>query len=111
MGLDIAGDANWEREVLGAKGPVLVEFVSRACAVCRAIHPVLEGLVTEYGDRARFFRVDVREEEDLVWAYQVLSTPTFIAFRDSEPVGSLAGEVDETELRNLLDDAIAGEGG
>jgi thioredoxin-like negative regulator of GroEL len=75
------------------------------------MRPKVEGLVADYGDQVRFFQVDIREEEDLVWAYQVLSTPTYIAFRDSEPVGSLAGEVDETELRNLLDDAIAGEGG
>ncbi len=103
------GDADWEERVLGADGAVLVEFWSPTCAVCRVMEPRLQRLEADFGDRAAFFRVDVTEEEDLVWAYQVMSTPTFMAFRDSEPVGALHGEVDGTELAALVEDAIAGQ--
>jgi thioredoxin 1 len=106
--LEFVGDADWEERVLGAGGPVLVEFMSPTCAVCRTMEPRLQRLVEDFEDRAGFFRVDVTEEEDLVWAYEVMSTPTFIAFRDTEPVGALYGEVDGTELAALVEDAIAG---
>ena len=68
----------------------------------------LRRVIEDYVERADFFRVDVSEEEDMMWAYEVASTPTFIAFRDTEPVGALYGEVDRTEIANLLEDAIAG---
>jgi thioredoxin-like negative regulator of GroEL len=101
-------DPQWERLVLSESRPVLVEFWSTNCAVCQVMEPRLQSVAVEYMDRVVFFRVLVEEEEDLVWAYEVMSTPTFIAFRDSEPVGALAGEVDVTELGNLIEDALAG---
>ncbi|UCC92548.1 MAG: hypothetical protein JSW25_07740 [Thermoplasmata archaeon] len=109
MELEFVGDAEWEDRVLGAEGPVFVEFWSPTCNTCRSMEPRLQRVVGMYSDRVSFFRVDTTQEEDLVWAYEVLSTPTFMAFRGSEPVGALYGQVEDTELANLLDDAIAGE--
>ncbi len=108
MEIPLVGDSQWERLVLSEPRPVLVEFWSPNCAACQAMEPRLLSVAAEYGDRVAFFRVRVDEEEDLVWAYEVMSTPTFIAFRDSEPVGALAGDVDVTELGNLIEDAMAG---
>jgi len=109
MDIEFVGDSDWEERVLGAEGPVMVEFMSPACAVCKTVEPRFQQVVEDFGDRAEFFKVDVTEDTDLVWAYEVMSTPTFIAYSGSEPVGSLSGEVDRTELINLLEDAIAGE--
>ncbi len=109
MEIPMVVDSQWERLVLSEPRPVLVEFWSSKCAVCRVMEPRIQSVATEYGHRVVFFRVDVEQEEDLVWAYEVMSTPTVIAFRDSEPVGSLSGEVDVTELGNLIEDAMAGE--
>ena len=108
MDIEQVGDAQWERRVLGSDIPVLVEFWSPSCNVCRTMEPRLHKVVEGYKGRVRFYRVNVRDEEDLVWAYEVMSTPTYIAFRDTEPVGALYGEVDVTELANLLDDSIDG---
>jgi thioredoxin 1 len=109
LDIGFVGDAEWERRVLGADRPVLVEFWSSTCDTCRSMEPRLQKVFTAYRDRVLFLRVDTRREEDLVWAYEVMSTPTFMAFRDTEPVGALYGDVDVTELTNLLDDALAGK--
>ena len=108
MDIEFVGNSDWEEQVLNAERPVLVEFWSPTCAVCMTMEPRLQRVIEDYVDRADFFRVDVSEEEDMMWAYEVASTPTFIAFRDTEPVGALYGEVDRTEIANLLEDAIAG---
>ena len=108
MEIPMVGDPQWERLVLSEPRPVLVEFWSPNCAVCKAVEPRLQSVAAAYRDTVAFFRVTVEDEEDLVWAYEVMSTPTFIAFREGEPVGALAGEVDVTELGNLIEDAMAG---
>ncbi len=87
-----------------------MEFWSPTCAVCEVMKVRLQQVMADHKDHVAFYRVNVKEEEDLVWAYEVMSTPTFIAFRDGEPVGHLYGEVDATELANLVQDALAGEG-
>ena len=104
----MVGDAGWEEQVLGEPRPVLVEFWSPTCAVCRAMEPRFQRLMADYSERVAFFRANVLEEEDLVWAYDVMSTPTFVALRDGEVVGALAGEVDQQELASLLEDALSG---
>jgi thioredoxin 1 len=109
LDIEMVGDSEWEDRVLGADRPVMVEFWSPNCNVCRTMEPRLRRVVGDYRSRVTFFRVDVTREEDLVWAYEVVSTPTFIAYADSEPVGALYGEVDPTELANLLDDALEGK--
>ena len=38
----------------------------------------------------------------------MMSTPTFIVFRDTGPAGALYGEVDTTELQALVMDAVDG---
>jgi len=96
MEIPMVVDSQWERLVLSEPRPVLVEFWSSNCAVCKVMEPRIQSVATEYRDRVVFFRVKVGH-------------PTFIAFRDGEPVGSLAGEVDVTELGNLIEDAMAGE--
>lgn len=110
MDIPFVGDTTWEERVLGEDRPVLVEFWSPDCAVCQTMESRLQRVVADYGARVAFYKVRVDVEDDLVWAYEVMSTPTFIAFRDSEPVGHLYGEVDVTELANLVQDALAGEG-
>lgn len=110
MELPFIGDAQWEATVIRAPGPVMVEFVREGCPHCRAMEPLVQRLAAEYAGRVPFYRVNVEADPDLVWAYQVMSTPTFVVFRDSDPVGELAGEVDEVELRALVEDALAGGG-
>ena len=43
---------NFEREVLEAKQPVLVDFGADWCAPCRAIGPVVDELAAEFQARA-----------------------------------------------------------
>jgi thioredoxin 1 len=108
MEIPFVGDPRWEERVLDADRPVMVEFWSPTCTVCRTMDPRFEGLIEDYQERVSFFRVNVDEEEDLVWAYEVMSTPTFIVYVGGEPMASMAGERDRTELANLLEDALTG---
>jgi thioredoxin 1 len=103
------GGANWQERVLEAEGPVLVEFARDTCSVCMAMQPVVERLAAEFGNWVPVLRADVDVEEDLVWAYGVMSTPTFMIFREGEPWHTLAGEVDYVLLKERLDDAMAGK--
>ena len=106
MGIGKAGDANWQAAVLEDGRPVLVEFVRDTCPVCAVMAPVVEGLAATFEGRVPVYRVDVDSEPDLVWAYEVMSTPTFIVFRDGEPLHTLAGEVDGAALEGILEDAL-----
>jgi thioredoxin 1 len=84
-------DATFEQEVTGARGAVLVDFGAEWCPPCRALAPVLEEIAREQGDRLRIVKLDIDENERTTIAYDVMSFPTLILFKDGEPVKRIVG--------------------
>ncbi|WP_432119281.1 thioredoxin family protein [Streptomyces sp. bgisy032] len=94
-------DADFEAEVIGAELPVLVEFTADWCPPCRQMAPVLKAVAAEEGDRLKVVQLDVDANPATTNAYQVLSMPTFMVFRDGEPVKAMVGA---RARRRLLDE-------
>ncbi len=94
---------NFEREVLNAPVPVLVDFNATWCGPCRMLKPVLEQLAAERTD-CRIAAVDVDENEQLAYAYGISSIPCLILFRDGAEVKRTVGLQPKQALEALLGD-------
>ncbi|CAL9575895.1 thioredoxin family protein [Streptomyces sp. NPDC057838] len=99
-------DADFEAEVIGADLPVLVEFTADWCPPCRQMAPVLKALALEEGDRLKVVQLDVDHNPLTTNAYKVLSMPTFLVFRDGEPVKSMVGARAKRRLLEELSDVL-----
>ncbi|MFE1024467.1 thioredoxin domain-containing protein [Streptomyces sp. BB1-1-1] len=99
-------DAGFAGEVLGSELPVLVEFTADWCPPCRQMAPVLSALAAEEGDRLRVVQLNVDRNPATTNAYKVLSMPTFMVFRDGEPVKSMVGSRPKRRLLEELSDVI-----
>ena len=51
-------DANFESEVINAKGKVLVDFWATWCGPCQMLAPVLDEIGTELGDKIKIIQID-----------------------------------------------------
>ena len=85
------GDDTFEREVLQAERPVVVDFWAPWCGPCHAVTGLLEKLAAEHEGKAEFVKVNV--DDNLVTAsrYGVLSLPTTILFNGGEPKATVIG--------------------
>ncbi|KUL76180.1 MULTISPECIES: co-chaperone YbbN [Streptomyces] len=99
-------DADFAAEVIGAELPVLVEFTADWCPPCRQMGPVLGALAAEEGERLKVVQLDVDTNPETTNAYKVLSMPTFIVFRDGEPVKAMVGARAKRRLLQELADVL-----
>ncbi|MBF8172704.1 MULTISPECIES: thioredoxin family protein [Streptomyces] len=99
-------DADFGTEVLGSELPVLVEFTADWCPPCRQMVPVLGALAQEEADRFRVVQLNVDRNPATTNAYKVLSMPTFMVFRDGEPVKSMVGAMAKRRLLAELADVV-----
>ncbi|MGW5864087.1 thioredoxin [Streptomyces sp. NPDC055239] len=98
-------DVDFEREVLKAEQPVLVEFGAEWCGPCRQLAPVLSEISREEADRLRIVQVDVDHSPRTAIAYNILSVPSLLVFRGGEPVKSMVGARPKRKLLAELAEA------
>ncbi|WP_320776757.1 thioredoxin family protein [Streptomyces sp. CRN 30] len=106
--MDEVTDADFAAEVIASELPVLVEFTADWCPPCRQMGPVLSALATEEADRFRVVQLNVDRNPGTTNAYRVLSMPTFLLFRDGEPVRSMVGARPKRRLLEEVSDALRG---
>ena len=94
---------NFEKEVMEANVPVLIDFWASWCGPCRMMSPVIDKISEEMGDKLKVCKVNVDEEPDLAEKFGVMSIPTFVAIKDGEVLGTSIGLQDEEELLKMFD--------
>ena len=92
-------DDEFEKKVLQAEQPVVVDFWAPWCGPCRAIASTLDKLAGEYEGKLTIAKVNT--DEDPRWAGQlgIQGIPTLIIFKDGKEVKRLVGSRTEGAYR------------
>ncbi|MBD5194137.1 MAG: thioredoxin [Bacteroidales bacterium] len=71
-------------ELINSEIPVLVDFYATWCGPCQMMHPILEDVAKNVGDKARIIKIDIDKNEQLSSVYNVRSVPTLMIFKNGE---------------------------
>jgi thioredoxin 1 len=96
-------EANFEREVLSALHPVLVEFWAGWSESCRAMAPMLESVAKDDAIPVKIARVNVERHENLTDQYGVRAVPTLLIFNQGTLQDQIVGRTTAQAVRERLD--------
>lgn len=101
MGIVKVTESNFEKEVLQAKGKVLIDFWAGWCGPCQMLSPIVEEVAAEVGD-VKVGKVNVDEEPVLTIKYGIASIPALLVFENGEMVNKSIGYIEKDEVLDLI---------
>ena len=99
-------DATFQAQVVESETPILVDFWAPWCGPCRVVAPVLEEIAQERED-LRNAKLNDDENQQTAAAFEVLSIPTMILYRNGSPVKRIVGAYPKRKLQDELEPALA----
>ena len=84
-------EAVFQKEVLEAKEPVLVDFTAVWCGPCKLLDPIAKQFAQEWAGKVKVVRLDVDDAPNLAANYQVMGVPTLMLFKGGKPVERVTG--------------------
>ena len=96
-------DSSFEKDVLGAGKPVLVDFWAEWCAPCRMLAPTVAAVAELFGESAGVVMLNVVDNPSTAQRYGIKGIPTLILFRDGKEVERVVGATSKESITRMID--------
>ncbi len=91
------------KDVILSDTPTLAQFSAEWCGPCKAMGPVVANVKSKIGEKARILKIDVDKYNELAAEYRIQTVPTFIIFKQGQPLWRHSGMIQEKELLAMLE--------
>jgi len=96
-------DEEFKKEVLDAKGLVLIDFWAEWCGPCRQLGPILEEVSKEMGAKVKVLKMNVDEAPQTASQFGIRSIPTMFLFKNGKQVDAKVGLNNKQTLVSWID--------
>lgn len=96
-------DADFDKQVIEAKGVALVDFWAEWCMPCKMLAPAVEAVAKDYAGKVKVAKVEVDEAGETASRFNVMNIPTLIFFKDGKEMSRAVGVVSKEEISRRLD--------
>lgn len=96
-------DANFKKEVMEEKLPVLADFYADWCSPCKMIAPMIEELGKEYKGKLKVVKIDVEKAPNVAAKFGIMSIPTIILFKNGKVVNQIVGALSKNQLKEKIE--------
>ena len=96
-------DAAFDKTVLEASLPVIVDFWAPWCAPCKMVAPTLEKIAKEFAGELLVAKVNTDQHSEWAIKYGVQGIPTMLLVYNGKIVNRQVGALPESMLRDVID--------
>ena len=101
-------EADFQKQVLEAERPVLVDFTAGWCQPCKMIDPIVKQLAQDWDGKVTVVKLDADQNPNVLMTYGVLGIPTLMLFGGGQVKERLTGYQPKEKLLAKLGPHIAG---
>lgn len=95
-------DGNYETNVLGSRGPILVDFGADWCGPCQLLAPLIDELADEYAGKLVVGKVDIEKAVRTASQVGAHSIPLLLFYKDGKEVHRELGVRTKANLKGIL---------
>src|SRR5687767_9973347 len=99
-------DQSFQDDVLGASGPVLVDFWAEWCGPCKMIAPALEEIARSLGPKVKIVKLNIDENPSTPSKYGIRGIPTLMIFKNGKVSATKVGAAPKNVLQSWIDQSI-----
>ncbi len=99
-------DDSFEKDVLKASAPVLVDFWAEWCGPCKMISPALEEIAQELDGRITLAKINIDENPLTPQKYGVRGIPTLMLFKDGQVAATKVGALPKNQLASWVESVL-----
>jgi thioredoxin 1 len=77
-------EESFQKEVLEAELPVLVDFSAEWCGPCKMVDPIVHQLSEEWAGKVKVCKIDADESPNILMQYGIMGIPTLMFFVNGE---------------------------
>lgn len=96
-------DDSFEKDVMNAELPVLVDFWAEWCGPCKMIAPILDDIAKAYEGRLRVAKINIDDNAATPQKFGVRGIPTLMLFKNGELESTKVGAISKSQLTAFLD--------
>ena len=100
-------DSSFEKDVLGAGKPVLVDFWAQWCTPCRMLAPTVEAVAEQFKETANVVKLNVDDNPSTAQRYGIKGIPTLILFREGKEVERVVGATSKESITRMIDKYVS----